>query len=118
MHAEHGTMKLIADHAGAEDWRHDPYGTAVNLHFDICEVLDADSTDEGAVALAQWKCSRGAVARQSLESIAFYEGDSGFGAAGLAQALLDGEVTQADLIYAGNVLDRYTDLLTAAGRDY
>jgi peptide chain release factor 2 len=33
-------------------------------------------------------------------------------------AVIDGDITQADLIYAGNVMHRYTALLTAAGRDY
>lgn len=120
MHAGYGTMKLIADHAGADDWAHDPYGTASNLAFDICEALDA-SDIEGDVSpapFAAWQYQRGAaVAVPSLESLA-YDSETAYGAAGLAQALLDGDITQADLIYAGNVLDRYISLLTAAGRDY
>lgn len=44
-------------------------------------------------------------------------GDS-YGAQNLAQAVLDGDITTDDLIYAGNVMDRYTRLLNAAGRSY
>ena len=34
------------------------------------------------------------------------------------QALLDGEITVSDLIYVGNVMDRYIRLLAAAGKSY
>lgn len=115
-------FKLVTDHAGADDWACDPYGTAMGLAFDICEVLNA-SDIEGDVTpplFSQWQYSPSPhVTVPSLETIAAQGEDSdSYGAVYLAQALIDGDVSQADLIYAGNVMHRYTALLTAAGRDY
>lgn len=116
-------IKLIADIAGADDWAYDPWGTGNMLAFDICEVLDAADI-EGDITpqpFARWQYRRGAaVTVPSLETLAaqdIEECDS-YGAVSLAQALLDGQVTQADLIHAGDVLDRYLRLVKAAGRDY
>lgn len=112
-------MKLIADHAGADDWAYDPWGTANMLAFDICAVLDAADVEGDLTPepFARWEYRRGARSVPSLETLASEEGES-YGEQALAQALLDGEITVANLIYAGNVLDRYTRLLAAAGRDY
>lgn len=114
------TLKLVADHAGADDWAHDPYGTAMNLAFDICEVLDAADI-EGDITpqpFTRWCYNRGAcVTVPSLETLASEEGDS-YGAQSLAQAILDGDITTKQLIYVGDVMDRYTRILAAAGRDY
>lgn len=113
-------VKKIADYAGADDWGHDPYGTGMNLFFDVCEVLNAadvagDLTPE---PFARWAYSPSRfVTVPSLDTLAAEEGDS-YGAQALAQSLLDGEITQAELLAAGDVLDRYTRLLDAAGRSY
>lgn len=112
-------FKLVTDHAGADDW-YDTYGTAMNLAFDICEVLDAADVagDITPALFARWVYNRGAAARvPSLDTLASEEGDS-YGAQSLAQALLDGAITTDDLIYVGDVMHRYTGLLIAAGRDY
>lgn len=113
-------MKLIADHAAADDWAYDPWGTANMLAFDICEVLDAADI-EGDITpepFARWEYRRPACAVPALETLAADEEGDSYGARCLAQALLAGDITVADLIYAGDVLDRYTRLLRAAGRDY
>jgi hypothetical protein len=119
----------IANIAGADDWQHDPWGTALGLHFDIALVLDV-SDIEGDVTpgpFARWQYRRGAGTVPSLETVAaraedFCEGewadDYSFGAVMLASALLEGEVSQADLVFAGDVLERYAGLLRAAGMDY
>lgn len=107
-------LQTVIDLAGAEDWEHDPWGVALNLAFDICEVIDAA---EGHTP-ARWDYHRGASPVPSLESLAFMEGEESWGASFLAQAVLDGEITTNDLIYAGDVLNRYTRLLDAAGRSY
>ena len=122
-------FKLIADHAGADDW-YDAYGTGMMLAFDICTVLDAADI-EGDVTPAlfdRWQYRRGAsVTVPSLETIAaraedFIEGewadDFTYGEVGLASALVSGDITVADLIYVGEVMHRYTSLLASAGRDY
>lgn len=113
------TLKTVADHAGADGWTYDPWGTAALLAFDICAVLDAADI-EGDITpapFARWDYHRGAHTVPSLETLANEGGDS-YGEQSLAQAILDGDLTPADLIYAGNIIDRYMALLTAAGRDY
>lgn len=115
------TVKLIADHAGAWDWAHDPYGTALNLAFDICEVLDASDVagDLTPAPFARWDYHRSPVAAvPSLDTLADDEEGESYGARALADSLRGGEITQQHLIAAGDVLDRYIRLLTAAGRDY
>jgi len=112
-------FQTVADYAGADGWSYDPWGTAALLAFDICAVLDAADI-EGDITpepFAQWEYRRGAHAVPSLETLAGEGGDS-YGEQSLAQAILDGDLTPDDLIYAGNVIDRYMALLTAAGRDY
>lgn len=112
-------LKLVTDHAGAE-FCHDPWGVAVNLAFDICEVLDAADI-EGDITptpFTDWGYQRGAAATvPSLETLAA-DTETSYGAAGLAQAVLDGDITTDDLIYAGSIISRYTGLLEAAGRSY
>ena len=76
---------------------------------------------------ARWDYHRPACTVPDIETVAaradqFSEGewadDHSYGTVGLAVAYVDGEITQADLIYVGNVLDRYSRILQAAGRDY
>ena len=123
---------IIADIAGADSWQHDPWGTSMNLFFDIAAVLDMSDV-EGNVTpepFARWQY-RPANVRiggvNDLESVAAraddfsegeFAGDYSYGTIMLASALVEGDITQADLIYAGNVLDRYTELLRRAERDY
>lgn len=114
-----GKFRLVTDHAGADDWAHDPWGTANMLAFDICAVLDAADVegDLTPAPFARWEYRRGAHTVPSLETLASEEGDS-YGEQALAQAVLDGEITVSDLIYVGNVMDRYIRLLAAAGKSY
>lgn len=112
-------LKTVADYAGADGWSYDPWGTATMLAFDICAVLNAADI-EGNITrepFARWEYRPSPyVTVPSLESLAT-SGDS-YGEQYLAQAILAGDLTQADLIHAGNVLDRYTAILRAAGLDY
>jgi hypothetical protein len=118
----------IADHAGADDW-YDAWGTAVNMCFDIASVLDMSDVDGDVTPepFARWEYRRGASTVPDLQEVAsradsFSEGewadDYTYGEVCLAVALVNGDITQADLIYAGNVLSRYSALLEAAGRSY
>ena len=114
-------IKLIADHAGADDWAYDPYGTGMNLAFDICEVLNAADV-EGDITpapFARWQYSPSPyVTVPSLDTLADDEEGESWGARALADSLRSGENTTDQLIKAGDVLSRYVSLLTLAGRDY
>ena len=118
----------IAEIAGADDW-YDKWGTAMNLFFDIAEVLDMTDI-EGDVTpepFAQWQYRRSPVTVPAIETVAaraeyFSEGewanDYSYSVVSLAVAYRDGDISQADLVYAGNVLERYTALLELAGVSY
>lgn len=120
----------IAEIAGADDWDHDPWGTSMGLFFDVASVLDMSDV-EGDVTpepFARWQYGRPTFwGMPSIEEVAargddFNEGefadDYSYAQISLAMALRDGELTQADLVYAGDVLDRYSNLVKRAGRDY
>ena len=119
----------IAEIAGVDDW-YDRWGAAMNLFFDIAEVLDMTDI-EGDVTpgpFAQWQYRRSPVVTvPAIETVAaraedFAEGewadDYSYSQVALAAAYRDGEIDQSDLIYAGNVLERYTALLELAGKSY
>ena len=98
------TVRKILDHAGADDW-YDAWGTALNLAFDICEVLNATGED----IPSDWEYRRRRSSQQK---------PSKRSAAWLAAALRDGDITVTELIHTGHVVTRYGRLLALAGRDY
>jgi hypothetical protein len=122
-------LRQVIDIAGADDWEYDPWGTAIGLAFDVASVLDMSDVD-GAVTpqpFARWEYRRAPFTVPAIETVAaraddYSEGewadDHTYGEVSLAAAVRDGHITQADLIYAGDVLNRYTALLVANGRDY
>ena len=126
---ESSPLRRVIDVAGADDWEYDPWGTAIGLMFDVASVLDM-SDIEGDITpqpFARWEYRRAPFTEQSIETVAaraddYSEGewadDYTYGEVSLAVAVRDGEITQADLIYAGDVLNRYTALLRLAGKDY
>jgi hypothetical protein len=115
--------------AGAEDWQHDAWGTSLGLFFDVASVLDMSDVagDITPQPFERWQYRRAPFTVPDVESVAaradgFREGecadDYSYGQVSLASAYVSGELTQADLIYAGDVLSRYTDVLRRSGRDY
>jgi hypothetical protein len=130
-HATHRSrFGRVADIAGADDWDHDLWGTAMGLFFDVASVLDM-SDIEGDVTpepFKRWEYRRAPFTVIALDAVAgragddFHEGefsdDYTYAQVELARAMRERELTQADLIYAGDVLDRYTRLLRANGKDY
>jgi propanediol dehydratase small subunit len=104
----------LAEIAGVDDWSHDPWGSALSLHFAICDVLTAAGGADDA--LAEWDYHRGAAAPETLAEIAGSTED--YTAAALAESVIAGELTCADLVRARNVLQRYETLAKRAGRDY
>jgi hypothetical protein len=136
-------FERIADIAGADDWQYDPWGTSMGLFFDVASVLDmsdvaGDVTPEPfarwgyqrarwGYQRARWGYQRAPFTVPAIGTVAargddFHEGefadDYSYAQVALAMAVRDDELSQDDLIYAGNVLDRYTSLLRRAGRDY
>ena len=111
------------------EWVYDKWGYSMGMLFDIASVLDM-SDIEGDVTpkpFARWQYRRAPFTIPSIETVAarsddFNEGewadDYTWGQVSLAVAVRDGEITQADLIYAGDVLSRYTNLLRLNGKDY
>lgn len=113
-------LKKVADYAGAEDWQHDPYGTAMMLFFDVAAVLDAADVagDITPGPFAEWGYNRGACTVPDLDSLAAGDNPDSYGQRFLAGGILDGEITTDELLYVGRVLHRYVAILTAHGRDY
>lgn len=123
-------LRRVIDHAAADDWQHDPWGTAMGLMFDIASVLNMSDIEGDATPapFQRWNYNPSPyVAIPAIETVAaraddYSEGewadDYTYGEVSLAVAVRDGEITQADLIYAGDVLNRYTALLAANGKDY
>lgn len=120
-------FETIANIAGAE-FTIDAYGSAMDLFFDVARVLDA-SDIEGDVSpqpFTRWQYRRAPFTVPAIETIAQHWDANGddmttdftYGEVALAAAYRDGQISQSDLIYAGDVLNRYTGLLTAAGLDY
>jgi hypothetical protein len=101
----------------------------MGMFFDVASVLDM-SDIEGDVSpepFARWQYQRAPFTVPAIETVAaraddYNEGewadDYTYGQVALAIAYQDGEITQADLIYAGDVLSRYTDILRRNGKDY
>lgn len=122
-------FEQIAEIAGADDWAHDPWGTAMGMFFDIASVLDMTDT-EGNVTprpFGRWDYHRSPFTVPDVESVAaraedFSEGewadDYSGGQIQLASAFVSGDIGQEDLVYAGDVLSRYTDLLRREGKSY
>lgn len=104
-------------------------GAELPTLYDIASVLDM-SDIEGNVTpqpFTRWQYRRAPFTVPSIETVAeradnFIEGewadDFTYAQIQLAVAVRDGEVSQADLIYAGDVLDKYTSILRRAGKDY
>jgi hypothetical protein len=123
-------FERIATVAG-QDWDdYDRWGSAMSLFFSVAAVLDMTDI-EGDVTpgpFARWDYNRPpytpvpAVETVAARAEEFSEGeyvdDFSYAEISLAAAYVAGEVTQDDLIYAGNVLDRYTAQLRLAGADY
>jgi hypothetical protein len=114
--------------AGAEDW-FDKWGTALGLMFDVASVLDMSDIegDMTPAPFARWKYRRAPFTVPAIETVAArsddyregeWTGDYTYGQVSLAAAVRDGDLSQSDLIYAGDVLNRYTALLAANGKDY
>ena len=107
-------VKLVIDHTGIDDWKHDPWGCAMAVHFAICDVLSAIGGQDGA--LADWDYRAGASVPPSLAELAAL--DDGDPAASLAVSVIDGSLTVDSLVRAGDVLARFESLVKLAGRDY
>jgi hypothetical protein len=95
----------------------DPWGSAVTMGFAVYEVSRALDIPEIAHIL---QASPGMTPVYSIDELADSngEGDIQFETMELASAVRDGRVTDADLIFAAKVLNRYIDICRNAGKDY
>lgn len=107
-------VKMMRDEFRADDYKYDPWGTAMSHAFPIAEVLyrlDENVPDA-------WEYRPGAsVVRGEAPT---YDEASGFGdrEAILWADVESGAVNVADLVTWGNVLVRYASVADAAGRSY
>ncbi len=89
-------MDKIISIAGGFD-KHDIWDSTLSIRFDIYDVLDARYIS-------------------SIEELALNEeGYYSLGVKRLASAMLEGEITPQELIYAGTVLTKYVGLLRFLG---
>lgn len=122
-------FNLIAGIAGADDWEYDPFGTTMELFFAVAEVLNMSdiADDVTPVPFKHWQYRPAPFAIPALEDVAaradhFSEGefsdDYSYATVMLAAALNDETITQADLVYVGEVLHKYCVILESTGRTY
>ena len=131
MHYAHKSrFEKILSAAGVDCFDdYDRWGWAMGLFADVASVLDMTDI-EGDVTpqpFDRWEYRRAPFTVPAVEDVAaraedFSEGefadDYTYGQVSLAYAYVNGSITQDDLIYAGDVLDRYTAALWRAGLYY
>jgi len=115
---------MIVDLAGS-DLKPGRLEDAVALHFDICDVLNMLDI-EGDITpgpFQAWGYKPSAYVSVPDVEIVAAEADlplddqtESWGVIWLCYGLTHGQIRQDDLIYAGNVLQRYTALLEANGQ--
>lgn len=102
----------------SDDYRHDPWGTAISHLFSVCDVLSAAGED----IPASWEFRHGAYNDPTLEEMADDLGSDdpayAFSAMSMAAYVLEGSISADDLRAWGNVLSRYCDVARANGHDY
>lgn len=120
----------IADIAAADiDMEHYKWGNVMGMFFSVAEVLNASDIagDVTPEPFARWGYGPSPMAIPDIETITgraedYREGewsdDYRYSTIALAIAYAEGEITQGDLIYAGDVLHRYSILLDRAGKSY
>ena len=126
---ESSPLRRVIDIVGADDWEYDPWGTSMGVMFDVASVLDMSDIDGDITPepFARWEYRRAPFTVPSIDTVAaraddYSEGewadDYTYGEVSLAAAVRDSHITQTDLIYAGDILNRYTALLRLNGKDY
>lgn len=92
---------LAADFRLMSDWKYDPYGSAVGMHFTIAFEL----YHRGCEIPGKWEFRPPMGSGDIREhEDAFFDSCEG--------------ATEADLVSFGNVLSRYASILRAQGRSY
>lgn len=111
----------------------DVWGSAMSMAWAVAEVARAAELESDAEPIDHVELDRvpqilevswGMTPALSIEEMASVEenpedrGDVSFETGVLAAAYQRGDVTDADLLFAARVLDRYLDIARAAGHDY
>ncbi len=92
--------ELMAEFRRAEDWRYDPWGSAMSVLFDLCDRLyhrDGETP-------AEWHYQPG-ISGPALEPDSYW-------------FEIFRDTSSAVLITFGHTLHRYIERLRMAGRDY
>jgi hypothetical protein len=98
--------RAALDAVRMDDYKYDPWGTCMMHWFGVANVLYSEF---GEVP-ADWEFRPGMGAGEiDSEESPDYQ---------YLESLRAGELTENDLIYAGNVLSRWSNRLKRAGRDY
>lgn len=94
----------------------DPWGSAMAMAFAVAEVSRAKGlTEPGAILEYRPSPIAGSV---TLSQLAGGTTDSGYEAEMLADAVIQGDVSDEDLTIAARVLHKYLHLCKTAGLDY
>lgn len=109
----HGLIREFAD----EDRVHDPWGAGMSVLGPICDVMSASGNGSSIPGSVGY--SPGYTLQNGLFDLIHnpVTGEN-YVAGSLVAAIWEGRMTFADLEHAARVLDRYLDLVRAAGRDY
>lgn len=99
-------MNALLDEVRLDDIEYDPFGTSMLWLGAIAD----ESWWEGEPVPSEWGY-RPAMGQGAPDP-------DDYRASRVHSMLLDGEVSMADLLAAGRVLDRYIDVLKADGRSY
>lgn len=102
-------LEVLRDHFDA----HDPWGSVLEAHFQICYTL----MRYGAEIPADWKFRAGAFSPTMEDNDPDNEDGEG-SLLGWEFDLIMREGGYSNLIHAGNVLARYASLLKLNGQDY
>lgn len=97
-------IRAVFDRMRQDDLRHDPWGTSLNWHFAVCDLMVEWAPPYPP---PEWGYSN-----------PFGPEDDSYPYQELAEMITAGEFDPGDLLALGTVLDRYENLLIRAGRDY
>lgn len=105
--ALHRLLREMAD----DDRKHDPWGACLGALGPICDLMTVIGEGSGIPGSAGYRPAMGL----GMWSIA---ADSYVGEELVLAWFTDDSLDHPDLEYAARVLDRYADLIKAAGKDY
>jgi hypothetical protein len=104
--------KILREMYRSDDYKRDPWGTAIQLLFAVCDVL---STIDPEAIEDRWEFRHGQHLDPSLQEMA--DSDD-YPTCELAPYVISDQVNAEDLRRFGNVLSRLADIAKAHGHSY